>query len=703
MGQCQLFVAKLNKREKETGWVYRLPKEAEWEYACRGGPMADKADSAFDFYFAKPTNTLLPDQANFGADKGLNRTCKVGSYQPNRLGLFDMHGNVWEWCEDTDRSATRCARLTRGGSWPNRLRALQGGVSTSAPPSAPPALGLRLARVPSGAPSPEAKTPPLAVAPFTDADVQRIAALPAEQQVEEVRKELMRRNPGFDGKVEHKIEDGVVTEFRIVTDKVTDIAPIRVFNALRVLDCSGTCTDESNGQLADLTPLKGMNLAALTHLNLTNTKVSDAGLAHFKDCKNLTYLDLWQHEGERRGPGPLQGLQEPDGPRPGRHAGERRGPGPLQGLQEPDGPQPGRHEGERRGPGPLQGLQEPDVPLPGQHAGGRRGPGPLQGHASDGLWIDDTGITDLTPLQGMPLEEIRLTPKNITRGLDILRDMKSLKTIGIGGTKPGRRRSSGSATTRGSSASPRSPTPTSSASPPCRPTQQVEEVRKELMRRNPGFDGKVEHKIEDGVVTGLQFHTDEVDNIAPVRALKGLTSLDCSGAFMKKGKLSDLSPLKDLPLTSLEVGYNRIRDLTPLKGMRLTYLVVYICPNVSDLSPLEGMPLSRLSIGATSVRDLSPLKGMKLTWLNIWTCPIPDLEPLKGMPINYLNIDHTDITDLKPLQGMELEEIHLTPKNITQGLEILRNMKSLTTIGTSTQPFPAAEFWQRYDKGEFTK
>ncbi len=110
--QCQIFVAKLNKLEKETGWVYRLPKEAEWEYACRGGPMSDKADSAFDFYFAKPTNTLLPEQANFAHDNGLKRTCKVGSYEGNRLGLFDMHGNVQEWCDDGPSH-----RTIRGGSW----------------------------------------------------------------------------------------------------------------------------------------------------------------------------------------------------------------------------------------------------------------------------------------------------------------------------------------------------------------------------------------------------------------------------------------------------------------------------------------------------------------------------------------------------------------------------------------------------------
>ena len=55
-----------------------------------------------------------------------------------------------------------------------------------------------------------------------------------------------------------------------------------------------------------------------------------------------------------------------------------------------------------------------------------------------------------------------------------------------------------------------------------------------------------------------------------------------------------------------------------------------------------------------------------------------------------------------PLQGMELEEIFLTPKNITQGLDILRDMKSLKTICVEwNQAWPAVEFWERYDREEF--
>ena len=78
------------------------------------------------------------------------------------------------------------------------------------------------------------------------------------------------------------------------------------------------------------------------------------------------------------------------------------------------------------------------------------------------------------------------------------------------------------------------------------------------------------------------------------------------------------------------------------------------------------------------------------------------LAHLKGTPLKVLRIDNTGITDLTPLQGMPLEDIRLTPKNITKGLDILRDMKSLKTIGiTWEQAWPAAEFWDRYDKGEF--
>jgi formylglycine-generating enzyme required for sulfatase activity len=100
-GEAREFCTKLSAlpEEKKAGRTYRLPSEAEWEYACRAGAIT-------------PFNTgdaLSSKQANFngdfpygGADKGpfLRRTQKVGSYPPNAWGLYDMHGNVLQWCND---------------------------------------------------------------------------------------------------------------------------------------------------------------------------------------------------------------------------------------------------------------------------------------------------------------------------------------------------------------------------------------------------------------------------------------------------------------------------------------------------------------------------------------------------------------------------------------------------------------------------
>jgi uncharacterized protein (TIGR02996 family) len=155
---AQEFLKRLNEREANNGFLYRLPTEAEWEYSCRGGATS-QSDCAFDFYFAQPTNDLSSEQANFrgnypagNAPKGkdLGRTTKVGSYKPNRLGICDMHGNVWEWCEDRFE-AGGSARVIRGGGW----RFIGVGCRASSRYSYGPALrdnslGFRLAAVPSG-------------------------------------------------------------------------------------------------------------------------------------------------------------------------------------------------------------------------------------------------------------------------------------------------------------------------------------------------------------------------------------------------------------------------------------------------------------------------------------------------------------------------------------------------------------------------
>ena len=73
--------------------------------------------------------------------------------------------------------------------------------------------------------------------------------------------------------------------------------------------------------------------------------------------------------------------------------------------------------------------------------------------------------------------------------------------------------------------------------------KQVAAVERRLRELNPEFNGKVESSIVDGVVIWLGFLTDRISDISPVRAIKGLQSLDCSGSSPRKGRLCDLRPL----------------------------------------------------------------------------------------------------------------------------------------------------------------
>jgi len=131
--QCKAFLGKLSESAgAKQGARFRLPTEAEWEYACRAGTETP-------FHFGR---TATIDQVNYhgdypygGAPKGVNRqtTVRVGSFPANAWGLHDMHGNVWEWCEDVYSRDFYCRpgaskpdpicktgsslRVYRGGSW----------------------------------------------------------------------------------------------------------------------------------------------------------------------------------------------------------------------------------------------------------------------------------------------------------------------------------------------------------------------------------------------------------------------------------------------------------------------------------------------------------------------------------------------------------------------------------------------------------
>jgi formylglycine-generating enzyme required for sulfatase activity/serine/threonine protein kinase len=110
---CQEFIKKLNKN---TMGGYRLPTEAEWEFACRAG-----TSTAYSF-----GDEITPKDAN-SADSKIGRPVEVGSYKPNAFGLYDMHGNVWEWCEDWEANYPAGAMIDPKGPTIGELRMLRGG------------------------------------------------------------------------------------------------------------------------------------------------------------------------------------------------------------------------------------------------------------------------------------------------------------------------------------------------------------------------------------------------------------------------------------------------------------------------------------------------------------------------------------------------------------------------------------------------
>jgi formylglycine-generating enzyme required for sulfatase activity len=114
------FCKKLSElpEEKKAGRVYRLPTEAEWEYACRAGSKA-----AYGFGDERDS---LGDYAWFMQNLG-GKTHRVGEKKPNAWGLYDMHGNIWEWCNDSYGEYPKGAVSDPTGSREGSIRVIRGG------------------------------------------------------------------------------------------------------------------------------------------------------------------------------------------------------------------------------------------------------------------------------------------------------------------------------------------------------------------------------------------------------------------------------------------------------------------------------------------------------------------------------------------------------------------------------------------------
>jgi Leucine-rich repeat (LRR) protein len=281
---------------------------------------------------------------------------------------------------------------------------------------------------------------------------------------------------------------------------------------------------------------------------------------------------------------------------------------------------------------------------------------PLAGLGLTYLSIRNVAATDLSPLAGMPLEEVwcDFIPERDAR---VFRPMKTLRKInGLPTDRVWTDHDWAQKTAR-------------------LPGDRLAlAVMGRLKERSPELLLFIKPRIEGGKIVELNVPLRACKDLWPLRALPDLRVL---GGEARKGlkrapDLADLSPLRGLPLNALG-----------LEGSA-----------VSDLAPLRGMPLERLSLRQTRVTSLAPLAGMPLTSLDIAQTQVSDLSPLRGMKLTSLHLEGTRVADLSLLAGMPLREVWADQK-VVRSSEVLRGVKTLEKVNGK----PAAEAFAPPGKG----
>ncbi len=170
-------------------------------------------------------------------------------------------------------------------------------------------------------------------------------------------------------------------------------------------------------------------------------------------------------------------------------------------------------------------------------------------------------------------------------------------------------------------------------------------------------------------------------NLSDLSPLKGMP-LEAVG--IEYSPIESLDPLRDMPLKVLRVNKFTGDKLEPIAGMDLEVLSLMWAENITDLTPIKGMPLRTLWLnGATGITDLSPIAGMPLESLRVAELPVTNIDAVRGMNLSSLVMDGMpNIVSLDPLRGMSLRRFDLSYVDVPLDLSPLKDvqMESLILI-----------------------
>jgi hypothetical protein len=288
---------------------------------------------------------------------------------------------------------------------------------------------------------------------------------------------------------------------------------------------------------------------------------------------------------------------------------------------------------------PLKGLPLEHLVLNG--LGDLQELGPLSGMPLIELHLHGTKVSNLQPLKGMPLRVLHLEQTAVA-------DVELLSSLPLHHLNLKQ---------------------TPAEKYVLKPTMTVEELQTKLKAANPEYDGSGRIDFINGRIVEVHLGHKKITDIGPLKGLPlGAVSLDVT-------QVKDLSPLAGMPLRWLNLNDAAgVVDIAPLRGMPLADLHM-VRTGVTDLGPLRGMPLKRLNLEATRVTDLGPLEGMPLEWLNLnFVSTYPSFAPLKEMPLRELHAHGSAVDGLDGLAGTALQVLGLNWANWIVDLRGIRGL-----------------------------